>query len=58
MSELDHAALRLSIAMKNPIAIERKITSDYEKLVACNKKWSEMAKMSSQKRKLKCLARR
>lgn len=58
MSEIDIAFLRFSIAMKNPIAIERKVTSDYEKLVACNKKWSEMAKMSSQKRKLMSLARR
>lgn len=58
MSELDYATLRLSIAMKNPIAIERKITNDYEKLVACTKKWADMSKTSAQKRKLLSLARR
>lgn len=58
MSEIDLAFLRFSIAMKNHIAIERKITSDYEKLVACKRKWADMSKISAQKRKLLRLARR
>ena len=58
MNELDYAVLKFSIAMKNPVAIERKVTSDYEKLVACNKKWADMSKTSAQKRKLLSLARR
>lgn len=58
MSELDFACLKLSVAMKNPLAVERKITNEIDRILACKKKWIELSLQSTQKKKLLCLARR
>lgn len=57
MTELDYACLQLSIAMRNPRAIERKLITDAEKIAKASELWREMSKTSTYTRKLKNLSR-
>lgn len=58
MSELEYACMKLSIAIRNPRAIERKEFREKNALIVATQMWHEMGKTSSRSRRLQNLARK
>jgi hypothetical protein len=58
MSELDFACMQLSIAIRNPYAIERKRFREMEAEKKAYALWQELAKTSTQKNKMRAIGTR